>query len=336
MWKAGMHHKCIFVAQSATCAVVHRLEDYHGTPIINHPGDKHTRASRLEDTEARAYYSTLYMVEQTAGETVRTARSTRGDTGTRAGSNGAIGGFDRRLDPRICPLTAPVNRVARGCELEDAADAQCGAIFCLEINEGAGQMSSKEFVDEYGATAACNLRLSKEYHHTDRAWGADSWFMGVGEVETLLEHGLFGYGDVKTHTSRYPAKEITELVGPNSGDWAVMTTTVAGDHKIYALAHRRRRAHLHLVARPVHHRQAAGAQGRRRRIRRARPPPPLPEDPQRLDCPAATDRQAQPRAARDARHGEALRHALLPVPPLHDGAGHHLHHGQVLLRLLQP
>ena len=58
----------------------------------------------------------------------------------------------------------------------------------------------------------------------------------------MLEHSLFGYGDVKTHTSRYPAKEITELVGPNSGDWAVMTTTVAGDHKIYALAHRCRGA----------------------------------------------------------------------------------------------
>ena len=67
----------------------------------------------------------------------------------------------------------------------DAADAQCGAIFCLEINEGAARMSSKEFVDEYGATAACNLRLSKEYHYTGRAWGGDSWFMGVSEVEAL-------------------------------------------------------------------------------------------------------------------------------------------------------
>ena len=43
--------------------------------------------------------------EQTAGGTVRTARSTRGNTGTRAGPNGAIGeGFDRRLDPRVGPL----------------------------------------------------------------------------------------------------------------------------------------------------------------------------------------------------------------------------------------
>ena len=36
---------------------------------------------------------------QTAGGTVRTARSTRGDTGTRAGPNGAIGGFTAGLTP---------------------------------------------------------------------------------------------------------------------------------------------------------------------------------------------------------------------------------------------
>ena len=42
--------------------------------------------------------------EQTAGGTVRTARSTRGNTETRAGPNGEIGGFYRRLDPRVGPL----------------------------------------------------------------------------------------------------------------------------------------------------------------------------------------------------------------------------------------
>ena len=52
--------------------------------------------------------------EQKAGETVRTGRSTRGNTGTRAGTNGAIGGFDRRLDPRVGPDCRPGNRVARG------------------------------------------------------------------------------------------------------------------------------------------------------------------------------------------------------------------------------
>ena len=126
-----------------------------------------------------------------------------------------------------------------GCELEDVADAQCGCIFKLEINEGAVAMAEKEYYDEYGATTACNLRLSKELHNSERAWGGDSWFMSVTDVEVLLDHGLYGYGDVKTKTSRYPTKELQELVGPNAGDWAVMTTTVAGGKKIYAIGHRR-------------------------------------------------------------------------------------------------
>ena len=41
---------------------------------------------------------------QTAGETVRTVRSTRGNTGTRAGPNGEIGWITGRLDPRVGPL----------------------------------------------------------------------------------------------------------------------------------------------------------------------------------------------------------------------------------------
>ena len=35
---------------------------------------------------------------------MRTARSTRGNTGTRAGPNGAIGRITYRLDPRVGPL----------------------------------------------------------------------------------------------------------------------------------------------------------------------------------------------------------------------------------------
>jgi hypothetical protein len=46
--------------------------------------------------------------------TVRAVRSTRGNTGTRAGPNGAIGRITYRLDPRIGPLHRERNRVARG------------------------------------------------------------------------------------------------------------------------------------------------------------------------------------------------------------------------------
>ena len=36
-----------------------------------------------------------------------------------------------------------------------------------------------------------------------------------------------------------PMKEMEALCGPESGDWAVMQTTVLGGHKVYAIAHRR-------------------------------------------------------------------------------------------------
>ena len=59
---------------------------------------------RLGGTQRHAHTMAHLTWGQTAGETVRTVRSTRGNTGTRAGPNGAIGGFYRRLDPRVGPL----------------------------------------------------------------------------------------------------------------------------------------------------------------------------------------------------------------------------------------
>ena len=143
--------------------------------------------------------------------------------------------------PHECPKVMFVERKPEplGCELEDAADAQTGAIFRIEINEGKLRMCEKKYFAEYGATTACSLRLSEKLHGSKRCWGGDSWFMSVTSVETLLEHGLYGYGDVKTQTTRYPTQELIDLVGPNSGDWAVMTTVVSGGHLIYAIGHRR-------------------------------------------------------------------------------------------------
>ena len=50
---------------------------------------------------------------------------------------------------------------------------------------------------------------------------------------------MYPFGAVKMHTTRYPKNEIEALCGPNSGDWAVMETTVLGGHSLYAIAHRR-------------------------------------------------------------------------------------------------
>ena len=144
--------------------------------------------------------------------------------------------------PHECPKVIFIERKPEQlcCELQDYADAQCGCILGMEINKGAKATASAEYIDQgYSPASDTNLRLSKPFHQSGRAWGGDSWFTGMAEMEALLGVGLFPYGDVKTHTSRIPIKELIDAVGPNSGDWAVFTTTVAGDHKVYALGHRR-------------------------------------------------------------------------------------------------
>ena len=70
-----------------------------------------------------------------------------------------------RKRPKLClggPVTPPLAKHAPRRSDEDVADAQCGCIFNLEINEGAEAMTKKEYYLEYGATTACDLRLSKE------------------------------------------------------------------------------------------------------------------------------------------------------------------------------
>lgn len=109
----------------------------------------------------------------------------------------------------------------------------------MEINKGKVGMANAKYTDEYPATTATNLRLSERLHHSQRTWGGDSWFTGLAEIEAGLAKGMWPYGDVKTHTSRVPIKELIEAVGPNSGDWAVFTTVVAGGHKVFAVGHRR-------------------------------------------------------------------------------------------------
>ena len=104
MRTAGLHHKCIVMAQSA---LVHRLEDYRGARIINPPGD-----ILVHRCTWHAHITARFTWEQTAGGTVRTARSARDHAGTRAGSNGRRWPNGLRLLPGR--PTAPGNRVARG------------------------------------------------------------------------------------------------------------------------------------------------------------------------------------------------------------------------------
>ena len=91
--------------------LVHRFEDSRGTRIIN----PHNRAQTnilVHRCTWHAHITARFTWEQTAGGTVRTARSARDHTGTRAGSNGRRWPNGLRLLPGR--PTASRNRVARG------------------------------------------------------------------------------------------------------------------------------------------------------------------------------------------------------------------------------
>ena len=51
--------------------------------------------------------------------------------------------------------------------------------------------------------------------------------MSVQAVEACRSVDLYGYGDVKTMTLRYPVKELQAACGAEPGSWCVMTSTVA-------------------------------------------------------------------------------------------------------------
>ena len=143
-------------------------------------------------------------------------------------------------EPNQCPHVSCIERKPEPlcCELVDVACADSRCIIFLEINKGKEANANKKYADQYAATPAINLRLSEAWHNTERAWGGDSWFTGMAEMEAGLEKGMWPYGDLKTHTSGVPVKELIEAVGPNSGDWAVFTTILAGK-LVYAIGHRR-------------------------------------------------------------------------------------------------
>ena len=148
-----------------------------------------------------------------------------------------------------------------GAEIKVLADGNTGAFLNLELQEGAEAHEKHQWYDEYGHTTACSLRLLAPYYkgprrpseawfkgpeQPTRAYYGDSWFMGVNAAEAIyLESGkvIYPFGDVKTNTSRFPTVELRAQCGPESGDWATMTSSVhlADDTylNVMAVAHRR-------------------------------------------------------------------------------------------------
>lgn len=126
-----------------------------------------------------------------------------------------------------------------GAELNTQADGQCGGIYRLDIERGASDTYPRQYQEEWGYTTGLNFRLAHTILDSGRIYAGDSRFMGVDQIEDLHLKGLYGIGDVKTRTSRYPVNKVKELCGTAPGDWSVMSTTLDDGFKVYAIGHRR-------------------------------------------------------------------------------------------------
>lgn len=164
----------------------------------------------------------------------------------------------------------------KGAELKDVADGESGVILFMELalkykRKRNDQQVVPPYAEQPGKDtmeAQC-LRLSKPWHKTGRAFGADAHFMSVASCEALVEQvrggrpreersrvagriilthracmlpqGLFPFGDVKQASSGFPVKELQTHCGEESGDWAVMRSKLDDDQQspVFAIAHRR-------------------------------------------------------------------------------------------------
>ena len=126
-----------------------------------------------------------------------------------------------------------------GAEMNTQADGQCGGIYKIDIERGASDVFPRQYQDEWGYTTALNFRLADSILNSHRIFAGDSRFMSVDAIEDLHYKNLYGIGDVKTKTARYPVKKIQELCGPMPGDWCVMSTKLHDGFKVYAIGHRR-------------------------------------------------------------------------------------------------
>lgn len=144
-------------------------------------------------------------------------------------------------DPHNIPHLHFVKRKPKdlGAELNTQADGQAGGIYRLDIERAKADPFPRKFQDEWGYTTALNLRLAETILNSNRIFSGDSRFMSVDAIEDLHLNGLYGIGDVKTKTSRYPVQKIKELCGQEPGDWSVMSTELADGFKVYAIGHRR-------------------------------------------------------------------------------------------------
>ena len=91
-----------------------------------------------------------------------------------------------------------------GVEVKGCACVASGLLLYIEIQESSAAMALKPYRSVYKATTACTLRLTQNWHSTQRVVVGESWFASYDTATALLAHGLEFQGIIKTAHSKYP------------------------------------------------------------------------------------------------------------------------------------
>lgn len=119
-----------------------------------------------------------------------------------------------------------------GCEIKSLADVETKILLKLEIMEGKEAMSTKEFVERYGAQTAIVRRMVQHYLGTDRTILGDSAFASVKTAIVMREVGLHFIGVVKTAHKLFPSKFMKAFFDSKTnlrGSHVTLKTTVSSE-----------------------------------------------------------------------------------------------------------
>lgn len=84
---------------------------------------------------------------------------------------------------------------------------------------------AKEY-SQFGFGTSVTMRLTSDYHNTNRTIIVDSAFASLKTLINLKKHGLFTCGMVKTASKGYPKAFLTQkLENLERGDSYILTST---------------------------------------------------------------------------------------------------------------
>ena len=121
------------------------------------------------------------------------------------------------------------------------ADAWSGIMLFLEYQEGKDRMQLKKWCDQYPKHVALVLRLTEMLYGKGHIVYGDSYFTSVQTVKTLLEHGTYYLGMLKTASAGFPKKSshLHGMMMPHEGSHVQFNTllTSRGSRKSFLDMH---------------------------------------------------------------------------------------------------